>query len=160
LATIVPQPKLVKEEKSRKRGNSKVPTPIAMQLEMPTQALLAELAEKWGRPVDKLPVYIDFPRLATKVVVIVGPMVKPQLPMIDRSKPIPIISPFGTPKKAELSSSPFGTPKKTDSPFGTPTKGEFMSNSPDFVSSVKKMERRDRLVYNSPCFLLIQILGK
>jgi len=34
-------------------------------------SLLEELREKWERPISKLPVYIDFPRLVTKISIIV-----------------------------------------------------------------------------------------
>lgn len=39
---------------------------------MSVPSLIEELKEKWSKPIDKLPVYIDFPRLAMKVEVIVG----------------------------------------------------------------------------------------
>jgi hypothetical protein len=63
-----PFPKKKKEDKKISVSGGPLPsiggTPTSPA---PTATIFEELTEKWGRPVAKLPVYIDFPRLATKI---------------------------------------------------------------------------------------------
>lgn len=115
--------------------------------EAPTESLLAELIGKWSKPIDQLPVYIDLPRLANKIVVEIG--VRRQFRKFDRvgsgeghglgassgSMPILIKGRSGT-NGSSYSSSPKGSPSRALLTAGA------SSPSPDKSGNKKEKDQK------------------
>jgi len=114
-------PKMVKKapdspSKSHK-GHSKPAKPVVGGVIEPSPeasavSLLDELREKWNRPIDKLPVYIDLPRLANKIFV----EVNPQLVVNFTVKPAGAPPGSGVTKSLELPSPPLGKSRSATTP--------------------------------------------
>jgi len=87
----------------------------------PPLSLFEEITEKWKRPIDKLPVFIDFPRLANKISVVMGekerrPKRNPDdKPVLLRHGSLTVAAPQLS-KLLHRSPSPLPDPKRSGSP--------------------------------------------
>eukprot|EP01119_Soliformovum_irregulare_P017793 TRINITY_DN533_c1_g1_i2.p1 TRINITY_DN533_c1_g1~~TRINITY_DN533_c1_g1_i2.p1 ORF type:complete len:1130 (-),score=412.15 TRINITY_DN533_c1_g1_i2:54-3443(-) len=85
----------------------------------PMIPILDELRLKWGKPIEKLPVYIDLPRLATKITVTILPVSTSPVITISPPNPREIIRPSSPIGKSDRNLGPV---KSTPNLPGTPVK--------------------------------------
>lgn len=142
----IPKKPTTPESPSKHKGSKPAKPVVGGVIEAPPDAatipLLDELREKWQRPIDKLPVYIDLPRLANKIFV----EVNSQLVVNFTVKPagVPAAGPESRRSLEDKLTQHIAKSRSATTPVSKAEKEQIKNNMVKIKSEEKKSEKKEK----------------